>query len=100
LQQAQQQVQQQAQQQAQQPPPPPPRPQPPPVPYRFIGYVGPPEHKIAVLYDGTDFIFARRGEVVGEKFRILDIGYETIKVGFTDPQFKGETQTVPMSSSF
>jgi hypothetical protein len=102
LQQQQQATQQQAAQQQAQPltPPPPPRPQPPPVPYKFIGYVGPPERKIAVLHDGTDFLFARRGEVVGGKFRIVEIGYETIKFGFTDPQFKGDTQTIPMSSSF
>ncbi len=101
----QQQVQQQAQQAAQQqaqaslPPPPPPKPQPPPIPYRFIGYLGPPEGKIAVLHDGTDFLFVRQGEVVGQGIKVLEIGYESVKFGFTDPQFKGESRTVPMSSS-
>lgn len=82
------------------PPPPPPRPQPPAINYKFIGYVGPPEHKIAVLHDGTDFLFVRKGDVVGKDFRVLEIGYESIKFGFTDPQFKGESQTIPMSSSY
>jgi len=94
------QQQQQAEAQANLPPPPPPKPRPPAVPYKFIGYVGPPEKKIAVLHDGSDLLFAGRGDVVGERFRILDIGYESIKFGFTDPQFKSESQTLPMSSSY
>ncbi|HKN46951.1 MAG TPA: hypothetical protein VJ144_03165 [Candidatus Polarisedimenticolia bacterium] len=97
---AQVQAQQLAQQQANLPPPPPPRPQPPPINYKFIGYIGPPEHKIGVLHDGTDLIFVRQGEVLGKDFRILEIGYESIKFGYTDPQFKGDTQTLPMSSSY
>jgi hypothetical protein len=82
------------------PPPPPPKPQPPAINYKFIGYVGPSEHKIAVLHDGTDLIFVRQGEKVGDQFRILEIGYESIKFGYTDPRFKGETTTLPMSSSY
>jgi hypothetical protein len=85
---------------ANQPPPPPPRPVPPPINYKFIGYIGPPEHKIAVLHDGTDLVFVRKGEVIAGSFKILDIGYESIKIGYTDPQFKGESQTLPMSSSY
>ncbi len=96
------QAQQAAQQQQAQnmPPPTPPRPQPPPINYKFIGYVGPPERKIAVLHDGTDFLFVRKGDIVGKDFRVLEIGYESIKFGFTDPQFRGETQTLPMSSAY
>ncbi len=86
--------------QAQLPPPPPPKPQPPPVNYKFIGYFGPPEQKIAILHDGTDMILVRKGDVVGKDFKIVEIGYESIKFGFTDPQFRGESQTIPMSSSF
>src|SRR6266850_2292079 len=36
------------------PPPPPPKPVPPAITYKFIGYVGPSENKIAILYDGTE----------------------------------------------
>ena len=77
----------------------PPKPQPPPIPYRFIGYLGPPEGKIAVLHDGTDFLFVRQGEEIGQGIKVLEIGYESVKFGFTDPQFKGESRTIPMSSS-
>jgi hypothetical protein len=94
------QAQQQALAQQNLPPPPPPRPVPPAIPYKFIGYIGPPERKIAVLHDGTDMVFAGAGDQVGKGFRILEIGYESIKFGYMDPQFKGETQTLPMSSSY
>lgn len=92
-------VQEQAIAQANLPPPPPPKPQPPAINYKFIGYVGPSENKIAILNDGTDLIFVRQGEKVGGQFRILEIGYESVKFGYTDPKFKGETTTLPMSSS-
>jgi len=90
----------QAQIQANLPPPPPPKPQPPAINYKFIGYVGPSENKIAVLHDGNDLIFVRAGEKIGGQFKILEIGYESIKFGYTDPRFKGETTTLPMSSSY
>jgi hypothetical protein len=82
------------------PPPLPPKPVPPAINYKFIGYVGPSENKIAVLHDGTDLIFVRQGEKIGGQFKILEIGYESIKFGYTDPRFKGETTTLPMSSSY
>lgn len=94
------QAQAQAAIQANLPPPPPPKPQPPAINYKFIGYVGPSESKIAVLHDGTDLIFVRQGEKIGGQFKILEIGYESIKFGYTDPRFKGETTTLPMSSSY
>jgi len=92
-------AQEQAVIQANTPPPPPPPPQPPPISYKFIGYFGPSENKIAILNDGTDLIFVRQGEKVGGQFKILEIGYESVKFGYTDPRFKGETTTLPMSSS-
>jgi hypothetical protein len=80
-------------------PPPPPKPRPPKVTYKFIGYIGPPEGKMAILHDGKDVIFARQGDELGDAFRILEIGYESIKFGFTDRQFEGETEIIPMSSA-
>jgi len=92
-------VEQQAQQQALAAMPPP-KPPPPAIAYKFIGYIGPPEKKIAVLNDGTDMIFVHQGDVLAKQFKVLEIGYESIKFGYTDPQFKGESQTLPMSSSY
>jgi len=82
------------------PPPPPPKPQPPAISYKFIGYIGPPHQKIAVLHDGVDMVFVKAGEDLPTGIRVLEIGYESIKFGFTDPQFKDESRTLPMSSSY
>lgn len=78
--------------------PPPPKPKPPTANYKFIGYFGPPDRKIAVLLDGSDQILGRTGDEIGDDFRILEIGYESIKFGFTDETFKDEYQIVPMTS--
>lgn len=86
--------------QANTPPPPPPKPQPPPITYKFIGYIGPMNAKVAVLYDGAETLFVRQGEELPKGIKVLDIGYESIKFGFTDPQFKDESRTLPMSSSY
>jgi hypothetical protein len=82
------------------PKPPPPPPEPPPIPYKFIGYIGPVNAKVAVLYDGTDTLFVRSGENLPKGIKVLEIGYESIKFGFTDPQFKDQSRTLPMSSSY
>jgi hypothetical protein len=82
------------------PPPPPPKPQPPAIPYKFIGYIGPLDNKVAVLHDGADILMVRRGEELPHGIKVLEIGYESIKFGFTDPQFKDESRTLPMSSSY
>jgi hypothetical protein len=82
------------------PPPPPPKPEPPPIPYKFIGYIGPVNAKVAVLYDGTDTLFVRSGETLPKGIKVLEIGYESIKFGFTDPQFRDQSRTLPMSSSY
>ena len=31
---------------------------------------------------------------------VLDLGADSIKVGYTDPQFQDESRTLPMSSSY
>ncbi|HET8948339.1 MAG TPA: hypothetical protein VFQ07_15270 [Candidatus Polarisedimenticolia bacterium] len=82
------------------PPPKPPPPEPPPITYKFIGYIGPSNAKVAVLYDGTDTLFVRSGETLPKGIKVLEIGYESIKFGFTDPQFKDQSRTLPMSSSY
>lgn len=86
--------------QANLPPPPPPKPQPPAIGYKFIGYFGPANAKVAVLFDGAETLFVRQGEELPKGIKGLDIGYESIKFGFTDPQFKDESRTLPMSSSY
>ncbi len=87
------------QERKEQPPPPPPKAQPPRIKYKFIGYLGPPANKIAVLHDGKDMIFVSQGDQLEDKFEILEIGYESIKFGFVDPKFESESRTLPMTST-
>ena len=74
-------------------------PQLPPIGYTFIGYFGPSDHKTAVLNNGNGPIFARQGEVLGGRLEILEIGYESITLRYTDARLRGMTATLPMSSS-
>jgi hypothetical protein len=69
------------------PPPPPLGPQPPPVDVTFLGSFGPPQRRIAVFSDGKTIYNALRGEILGDKFIVHAIGYESVDltfVGFPD----------------
>jgi hypothetical protein len=77
-------------------PPPPPKPVPPTIPFRYSGYLGSERNKMAVLYTGEDMMMARKGDVVEKQFRVLDIGYDWIKIGYIDPQFADQSQKLRM----
>jgi hypothetical protein len=81
------------------PPPPPPTPaekQPPRIPFQYIGYLGPKDNRIAVFQEGEELLLARRGEPLQDLFRVVDIRYESVVMGFTDPEFKSRTRELPM----
>ena len=40
---------------------------------------------------GENMVLARSGEVVQEKFRVLEFRYETIVMGYTDERFRDKT---------
>jgi hypothetical protein len=77
-------------------PPPPPKPMPPAVTLRYSGYLGSERDKMAVLYSGEDMLLARSGDVVEKQFKILDIGYDWVKIGYVDPQFADQYQKLRM----
>jgi len=77
-------------------PPPPPRPTPPAVTLRYSGVLGSAGARMAVLYSGEDVILARIGETVEKQFKVLDIGYDWVKIGYVDPQFADEYQKLRM----
>lgn len=62
--------------------PPPPPPQPPAFRYKFIGTFGPPEAPIAVFTADGELLNVRRGETFGGKFVLLNIGIESVDIGF------------------
>ena len=78
-------------------PEPPPPPQPPPVTFQFVGFIGPPNDRIAALQQNNDTFLARRGEVVQQAFKVEEIRYESVILSFTDPAFKGQSRELPLS---
>lgn len=77
-------------------PPPPPKPVPPAITFRYSGFLGSERNKMAVLWVGEDMIMARAGDVVERQFKIMDIGYDWVKIGYTDPQFSDQSQKLRM----
>ncbi|MBZ5640621.1 MAG: hypothetical protein LAO51_17935 [Acidobacteriia bacterium] len=78
-------------------PQPPPPPTPPSIDLRYLGYLGPKDNRIAVFEDGKDLLVARKGEVVKGLFRVVDVKWETVVMGFVQPEFKGQTQEIAMT---
>lgn len=89
-------VQAQARPSRQQVPTTPPKAQPPRPSFRYIGFLGPKENKIAVLEQGEEVILAALGEVVQDRFMIAGFEYETLIIGYTEERFKDETTELPM----
>ena len=77
-------------------PPPPAKPMPPAMTLRYSGYLGSERDKMAVLYSGEDIVLARSGDIVEKQFRVLDIGYDWVKIGYVDPQFADQYQKLRM----
>ena len=78
------------------PPPPPARPTPPAITLRYSGVLGSARGPMAVLYSGEDVILARVGDTVEKQFKVLDIGYDWVKIGYVDPQFADDYQKLRM----
>ena len=86
--------------QAVQRPAPPPRPSGPRAPritFKYIGYLGPKDDRIAVFEQGEQLILARVGETVQNQFRVREIEYETVVMGYTDPRFEKLSETLNQS---
>jgi hypothetical protein len=83
-------------------PDPPPTPTPPPLPpinLKFLGFVEPTpgKPKIAILSDGSGPPqYAKEGDVVLGRYRILKIGEESVEVAYADGRGR---QTIRMTGS-
>lgn len=76
----------------------PPKPPPPPIDLKLVGYLGPPEAKIAVFYapKSKEIVLGKKGEVIEGKFTVLDIGVESVDMGYADPAHAGSKKTIQM----
>jgi hypothetical protein len=72
-------------------------PRPPRATFRYLGYLGPKDERIAVFEQKEELILARVGELVEEDFRVMEIQYESVVLGFTDPRFESRTETLEMA---
>jgi len=78
-------------------PPPPAPPTPPAVTLQFVGFIGPPNDRIAALQQNNDTFLAKKGEIVQKAFKVEEIRYESVVLSFTDPAFKGQSRELPLS---
>ncbi|HXI02509.1 MAG TPA: hypothetical protein VNI57_04975 [Candidatus Saccharimonadales bacterium] len=75
-----------------------PKPPPPPMNFKLVGYLGPQTSRIAVFYTDKDkeILLGRKGEVIEGKFRVVDIGAESVEMGYVDPEHAGTTKTIQL----
>lgn len=79
-------------------PRPAPKAPPPPMNFKLVGYLGPQTSRIAVFYTDKDkeILLGRKGEVIEGKFRVVDIGAESVEMGYVDPEHAGTTKTIQL----
>lgn len=56
--------------------------EPPYFNYRYLGFFGPQDKKLAVFSDGKEIIDVFEGETIMDKFILKKIGYESVTIGF------------------
>lgn len=80
-------------------PPPPARATAPSCDLKLFGLVGEPGKKLAIFLDGDTFLTAKEGETVKQVFKVEKIGYDSLRLGYTDPRFASEHVTLALGSS-
>ncbi len=73
--------------------------QPPPPPdinFRFVGYLGKPTDKIAVLEKGEDLYFGKEEEIITEHFKIVKIDFDSVIIGYSKPEWESQTKILPL----
>ncbi len=72
-------------------------PRPPSISFKYIGYLGPKDDRIAVFEQGEELLLARIGETLQDDFKVREIEYEKVVIGYTDPRFDKVTKTLNQS---
>ena len=68
----------------------------PRIDLQYLGYLGPKDDRIAVFEDGDAVVLGRIGEVIKDDYRIIEIQYGSVVMGFTRPDLENKTQTLNM----
>lgn len=66
--------------------------------YKFVGYMGKPQDKIAVLLYEGEVVLVKEGERLGKEFVVREIRFESVELGYTDPRFKDQSHILPMGN--
>ncbi len=79
-------------------PQPPPKPPAPAMDLKLVGYLGPQSARIAVFYTsgGKEMVLGKKGEVIKGKFTVLDIGVQSVEMGYVDPEHAGSKKTIQL----
>jgi hypothetical protein len=72
---------------------------PPRIEFTYLGFLGPKDDRIAVFDDGEETFIARAGDVVRERFRVVEFQYEKVVMGYTDERFKDQTTDLQQKES-
>jgi hypothetical protein len=70
---------------------------PPNINFKYLGYLGPKNDKIAVFEQGEEMMLARAGEVVEEDFRLIEFKYESVVMGYVDTKYRDMTTELNMA---
>ncbi len=54
----------------------------PKVDFTFLGYFGPQAAPYLVFVKDTELVIVKKGDLFLEEYRVLDIGYESVEIGF------------------
>jgi hypothetical protein len=71
---------------------------PPPAKYKFMGYLGSPARRIAVLLDDGQVVLKREGEFLGDDFIVREIRFDSVELAYTDERFENEKALIPMGN--
>lgn len=74
------------------------QPQAPPIRLDYIGYMGPKDDRFAVFWNNDEPLLARAGETVLDDFKVVEIGYDVVVMGYTDPKWADVTRDVRVKS--
>ncbi|MBP7149419.1 MAG: hypothetical protein KBD01_17955 [Acidobacteria bacterium] len=89
------------------PPPPPPKPVPPSFDFSYTGLITrltEQQEQLAVLQKkgtapGAEPLIVKLGETIDNKFVVQKIDLDTLVIGYTDPRFRDQTQTVRLQGA-
>jgi len=73
-------------------------PPPPPINFKLIGWLGPPQKRIAVFLNGSEMVLGRLGDVLDGKYKVLSMGTESVEMGYIDPAHKDAKKRIEMGS--